>query len=66
MTRSIMLRACPLLDLLPGAARSRMLKESLSATAQFVALRVGNRQPGVLLSDAIPKVLNELEPLNST
>jgi hypothetical protein len=60
-----MLRARPLLDLLPCAARSRMLKESLFAATQFVALRVGNRQPGVLLGDAIPKVFNELDPFSS-
>ena len=66
MTRSIMLRACPLLDLLPCAARSRMLKESRFATKQFVALCVGNRQHGVLLSDAIPKVFDELEPFSPT
>jgi len=35
-----------------------MLQEALFAAAQFVEFRVGNRQLGVLLGDAIPKVFN--------
>lgn len=65
ITRSIMLRPCPLLDLLPYASGRRMLKESLLATAQLVALSVGNGQLRVLLSDAVPEVFDKLDAFSA-
>jgi hypothetical protein len=61
MTLSIMLRPRPQLDLLPCAARNRIFEKALLATAQFVALPIGNRQLRIFLGYAVPKIFHKLK-----
>jgi hypothetical protein len=66
MTRSIMLRTCPLRDLFPCATGRRILQMSLPAAAKFVALRVWDGRRRVLLGDTVPEVFDKLKTFGSS
>jgi len=66
MTFSIIPRPGPPLDLLPSAARSWIFEKTLLATAQLVTLPIGNRQLGLLLGNAIPKIFHKLKTFSAS